>query len=86
MNCSSTVLRSPSRTASGEEGEGFRYILDGLNPERCLVAAEALGIGRAALRTAVRYGNEREVFGRPIGMNQGLQFSIGGLVGPPGRR
>ena len=51
-------------------------ILDGLNPERMLVAAEALGIGRAALRSAVRYGNEREVFGRPIGMNQGLQFPL----------
>jgi acyl-CoA dehydrogenase len=60
----------------GEEGEGFRYILDGLNPERMLVAAEALGLGRAALRRAVRYGNEREVFGRPIGMNQGLQFPL----------
>ena len=60
----------------GEEGNGFRYILDGLNPERMLVAAEALGLGRAALRRAVRYAREREVFGRPIGMNQGLQFPL----------
>ena len=69
-------LEIPVEDRVGEEGEGFRYILDGLNPERCLIAAEALGIGRAALRTAVRYGNEREVFGRPIGMNQGLQFPL----------
>src|SRR6195952_5291314 len=69
-------LEVPVEDRVGEEGEGFRYILDGLTPERCLIAAEALGIGRAALRTAVRYGNEREVFGRPIGMNQGLQFPL----------
>lgn len=69
-------LRIPEEHRIGEEGQGFKYILDGLNPERCLVAAEALGIGRAALRRAVRYANEREVFGRPIGMNQGLQFPL----------
>jgi acyl-CoA dehydrogenase len=69
-------LRIPVEDRVGEEGQGFRYILDGLNPERMLVAAEALGLGRAALRRAVRYGNEREVFGRPIGMNQGLQFPL----------
>lgn len=69
-------LRIPEEHRIGEEGQGFKYILDGLNPERCLVASEALGIGRAALRRAVRYGNEREVFGRPIGMNQGLQFPL----------
>lgn len=69
-------LRIPVEDRVGEEGQGFKYILDGLNPERMLVAAEALGIGRAALRRAVRYGNEREVFGRPIGMNQGLQFPL----------
>ena len=63
-------LEIPVEDRVGEEGQGFRYILDGLNPERCLIAAEALGIGRAALRAAVRYGNERVVFGRPIGMNQ----------------
>ncbi|TWH00911.1 acyl-CoA dehydrogenase [Nocardioides sp. J9] len=69
-------LRIPEEHRIGEEGQGFKYILDGLNPERMLVAAEALGIGRAALRRGVRYGNEREVFGRPIGMNQGLQFPL----------
>lgn len=69
-------LEIPVEDRVGEEGQGFRYILDGLNPERMLVAAEALGIGRAALRRGVRYANEREVFGRPIGMNQGLQFPL----------
>ncbi|MCU1690938.1 MAG: acyl-CoA dehydrogenase [Frankiales bacterium] len=69
-------LRIPEAHRIGEEGEGFRYILDGLNPERCLVAAEALGIGRVALRRAVKYANEREVFGRPIGQNQGIQFPL----------
>lgn len=69
-------LRVPAEHRVGEEGKGFTYLLDGLNPERMLVAAEALGLGRAALRRAVRYGNEREVFGRPIGMNQGLQFPL----------
>jgi acyl-CoA dehydrogenase len=69
-------LRIPEEHRVGEEGQGFKYILDGLNPERCLVAAEALGIGRAALRRATRYANEREVFGRPIGMNQGIQFPL----------
>ena len=69
-------LEIPVEDRVGEEGQGFRYILDGLNPERMLVAAEALGIGRAALRRAVRYASEREVFGRPIGMNQGLQFPL----------
>lgn len=60
----------------GEEGEGFRYLLDGLNAERILIAAEALGIGRAALRRAVNYANERIVFGRPIGKNQGIAFPL----------
>jgi acyl-CoA dehydrogenase len=60
----------------GEEGHGFRYLLDGLNPERILVAAEALGIGRVAIRRAVAYANERVVFGRPIGQNQGLAFPL----------
>jgi acyl-CoA dehydrogenase len=69
-------LRVPVEDRVGQEGQGFRYILDGLNPERMLVAAEALGLGRVALDTAVKYGNEREVFGRPIGMNQGLQFPL----------
>lgn len=60
----------------GEEGKGFRYILDGLNAERILIAAEAVGIGRAALRRAVNYANERVVFGRPIGKNQGIAFPL----------
>jgi acyl-CoA dehydrogenase len=60
----------------GEEGEGFRYLLDGLNPERILVAAEAVGIGRAAIRKAVAYANERVVFNRPIGKNQGVAFPL----------
>ena len=66
----------PVEDRVGEEGQGFRYILDGLNPERMLIAAEALGIGRVALQKAVKYGNERIVFNRPIGMNQGLQFPL----------
>jgi acyl-CoA dehydrogenase len=69
-------LRIPEEHRVGEEGKGFTYLLDGLNPERCLIASEALGIGRAALNRAVRYGNERVVFGRPIGMNQGIQFPL----------
>jgi acyl-CoA dehydrogenase len=69
-------LEIPVEDRVGEEGKGFKYILDGLNPERMLVASEALGIGRAALRRGVQYANEREVFGRPIGMNQGLQFPL----------
>lgn len=60
----------------GEEGMGFRYLLDGLNAERILVAAEALGIGRAALRAAVQYGKDRVVFDRPIGKNQGISFPL----------
>jgi acyl-CoA dehydrogenase len=60
----------------GEEGKGFRYLLDGLNAERILVASEAIGIGRVALRRAVAYANERVVFGRPIGQNQGVAFPL----------
>jgi acyl-CoA dehydrogenase len=66
----------PAEHRVGEEGRGFKYLLDGLNPERILIAVEALGLGRAAIRRAVAYGRERIVFGRPIGMNQGLQFPI----------
>lgn len=69
-------LRVPVEDRVGEEGQGFRYLLDGLNPERMLIAAEALGIGRASLDKAVRYGRERVVFGRPIGMNQAVQFPL----------
>jgi acyl-CoA dehydrogenase len=60
----------------GEEGKGFRYLLDGLNAERILVAAEAIGIGRASLDAAVRYAKGRVVFGRPIGKNQGIAFPL----------
>ena len=60
----------------GDEGAGFGALLDGLNPERILIAAEALGTGRAALRRAVAYANERVVFDRPIGQNQGIAFPL----------
>jgi acyl-CoA dehydrogenase len=60
----------------GDEGRGFQYLLDGLNAERILIAAEAVGIGRAALRRAVEYANQRVVFGRPIGKNQGIAFPL----------
>jgi acyl-CoA dehydrogenase len=60
----------------GEEGMGFRYLLHGFNPERILVAAEAVGIGRLALGRAVDYAKEREVFGRPIGKNQAIQHPL----------
>jgi acyl-CoA dehydrogenase len=69
-------LRVPASARIGEEGQGFRYLLDGLNPERILLAHESVGIGRAALRRAVQYAGQREVFGRPIGMNQGIQFPL----------
>lgn len=69
-------LPVPQEDLIGEEGKGFYYILHGLNPERLLVAAEAVGLGRAALQRAVNYANEREVFGRPIGMNQGIQHPL----------
>ncbi|MBX6388971.1 MAG: acyl-CoA/acyl-ACP dehydrogenase [Frankia sp.] len=69
-------LRVKGEDRVGEEGKGFTYILDGLNPERILIAAEALGIGKAALRKAVEYANERVVFGRPIGKNQGIAFPL----------
>ena len=60
----------------GEEGRGFHYILDGINPERILIAAEAIGMGKRALERGVRYAKERIVFHRPIGMNQGIQFPL----------
>lgn len=69
-------LPVPVADRVGAEGEGFRYLLDGLNPERILVAAEALGIGRAAVRRAVAYSKDRRVFGRPIGQNQGVSFPL----------
>ena len=69
-------LRVPAADRIGEEGKGFRYILDGLNPERILVAAEAAGLGRAALDRAVQYAGERIVFDRPIGQNQAIQHPL----------
>jgi acyl-CoA dehydrogenase len=60
----------------GQEGSGFRYLLDGLNAERVLIAAEAIGIGKAALRRAASYAADRVVFGRPIGANQGVSFPL----------
>jgi acyl-CoA dehydrogenase len=69
-------LEIPVEDRLGEEGRGFEYILHGLNPERVLLAAEAIGIGRAALRRAAKYANERVVFDRPIGKNQGIQHPL----------
>lgn len=66
----------PASDRVGEEGHGFRYLLDGLNAERVLVGAEAVGVGRAALRRAIAYANERVVFDRPIGKNQGIAFPL----------
>jgi acyl-CoA dehydrogenase len=60
----------------GEEGKGFEYILHGMNPERILIASEAVGLGRAALQRAAQYANERVVFDRPIGKNQGIQHPL----------
>jgi acyl-CoA dehydrogenase len=69
-------LPVPLEDRIGEEGMGFRYILHGMNPERVLIAAEAIGTGRAALARAARYAKERIVFGRPIGQNQGIQHPL----------
>lgn len=69
-------LMVPAEDRIGEEGRGFEYILHGLNPERILIAAEAVGLGRAALEAATRYARERTVFGRPIGQNQGIQHPL----------
>lgn len=66
----------PEADRIGAEGEGFRAILHGMNPERILIAAEAVGLGRAALRRAANYANERVVFGRKIGQNQGIQHPL----------
>jgi acyl-CoA dehydrogenase len=65
-----------ARDVVGEVGRGFYHLLDGLNPERILIAAEALGTGKAALRRATAYAKERRVFGRPIGQNQAIQFPL----------
>lgn len=69
-------LEVPLDDRIGEEGSGFKYLLHGLNPERVLVAAEAIGLGRAALRRATAYAKERVVFDRPIGQNQAIQHPL----------
>ena len=69
-------LSVDARDVVGEVGRGFYHLLDGLNPERILVASEALGIGRVALDRAVQYAKDRVVFGRAIGQNQGIQFPL----------
>ncbi len=69
-------LEIPEADRIGEEGKGFHYLLAGLNPERVLFGVEAIGLGRAALAKAARYAQERVVFGRPIGQNQGVQHPL----------
>ena len=69
-------LEIPEENLIGEEGRGFKYILDGLNAERTLIAAECIGDGYWFLDRVTKYVNERIVFGRPIGQNQGVQFPI----------
>lgn len=66
----------PDEDRIGEEGRGFHYLLDGLNPERILIAVEAIGVGQDALRRATKYARERVVFGRPIGKNQSIQHPL----------
>jgi alkylation response protein AidB-like acyl-CoA dehydrogenase len=69
-------LRVPARNLVGEEGKGFRYILDGMNAERLLIAAECIGDGMWFTEKSVQYAKDRQVFGRPIGQNQGVAFPI----------
>lgn len=69
-------LEIPEEDRVGEEGRGFEYILHGLNPERILIASEAVGLGQVALQKATRYAKERVVFGRAIGTNQGIQHPL----------
>jgi acyl-CoA dehydrogenase len=69
-------LTIPASSLIGEEGRGFRYILDGMNAERILIAGECVGDGRWFIERATRRATEREVFARPIGQNQGIQFPI----------
>src|SRR5712692_2962067 len=69
-------LRVPAADRIGEEGKGFQYILHGMNPERILIAAEAVGVGQAALDRATAYAKERVVFGRQIGQNQAIQHPL----------
>jgi alkylation response protein AidB-like acyl-CoA dehydrogenase len=81
MNHASTELfiddlRVPAENLLGEQDQGFRYILDGMNAERILIAAECIGDARWFIDKAAKYASEREVFGRPIAVNQGVQFPI----------
>jgi acyl-CoA dehydrogenase len=81
MNHSTTEVffdnvRVPASNLVGEEGKGFRYILSGMNAERILIAAECVGDAKWLIEKAARYASERQVFGRPIGANQGIQFPI----------
>jgi alkylation response protein AidB-like acyl-CoA dehydrogenase len=69
-------LRVPAENLIGEEGQGFRYILSGMNAERILIAAECIGDAKWLIEKAANYAKERKVFGRPIGQNQGIQFPI----------
>ncbi|KAB2845958.1 MAG: acyl-CoA dehydrogenase, partial [Hyphomicrobiaceae bacterium] len=69
-------LEVPAESLIGEEGKGFRYILDGMNAERILIASECIGDGRWFIDKAVKYAGERTIFGRAIGKNQGVQFPI----------
>ncbi|MBO6636049.1 MAG: acyl-CoA dehydrogenase, partial [Parvibaculum sp.] len=69
-------LKVPKEDLIGEEGKGFHYLLHGLNPERVLIGAEAVGVGRIALKKATDYARDREVFGRPIGKNQAIQHPL----------
>ena len=69
-------LWMPEEDRIGAEGEGFKILLHGLNPERVLLGAEATGLGRIAIQKAARYARERIVFDRPIGMNQGIQHPL----------
>jgi acyl-CoA dehydrogenase len=69
-------LEIPFENRIGDEGKGFRYLLDGINPERILIAAGLIGLGRRALKRATDYANDRVVFGRPIGQNQAIQHPL----------
>jgi len=69
-------MEVPAANLVGEEGRGFRYILDGMNAERLLIAAESIGDAKWFIRKATDYAKERKVFGRPIGQNQGIAFPI----------
>jgi alkylation response protein AidB-like acyl-CoA dehydrogenase len=70
------AVRVPAENLIGQEGEGFRYILSGMNAERILIASECIGDARWFIDKATAYARERSVFGRPIGQNQGVQFPI----------